>query len=349
MAKAAASARVVRICDSADDAVALRLRVLDELRRVVGFDAFAWLLTDPVTSVGSAPLADVPCLSELPRLVRLKYLSEVNRWTRLGRRPVGLLSEATEGALARSLLWEELLSDYEVGDVASVVFRDAYGCWGFLDLWRFETTGRYAADEAAFLERMAAPVAAGLRRCQANTFVGRPPRDSHRPGPVVLLLSPDLDVVGQTPETHEYLRLLVPPPEGQPPVPASAYNVAAQLLANEAGVDANPPRARVHLADGLWLTVRAARLGGSTGAADSDIAVTVEESSPTERVELFSRAFALSARERELLTRLASGLDTRHLAAAMHLSEHTIQDHLKSVFAKTSTHSRRSLLARALG
>jgi DNA-binding NarL/FixJ family response regulator len=53
--------------------------------------------------------------------------------------------------------------------------------------------------------------------------------------------------------------------------------------------------------------------------------------------------------ERELLTRLASGLDTRHLAAAMHLSEHTIQDHLKSVFTKTSTHSRRGLLARALG
>ena len=52
----------------------------------VPFDAYAWLLTDPQTSVGSSPLADVPCLPELPRLIRLKYLTEVNRWTICGPR-----------------------------------------------------------------------------------------------------------------------------------------------------------------------------------------------------------------------------------------------------------------------
>ena len=33
----------------------------------------------------------------------------------------------------------------------------------------------------------------------------------------------------------------------------------------------------------------------------------------------------------------------------MFVSGHTVQDHLKSIFAKTATRSRRSLLARALG
>lgn len=33
----------------------------------------------------------------------------------------------------------------------------------------------------------------------------------------------------------------------------------------------------------------------------------------------------------------------------MFVSEHTGQDHLKSVFAKTATKNRRMLLARALG
>jgi DNA-binding CsgD family transcriptional regulator len=33
----------------------------------------------------------------------------------------------------------------------------------------------------------------------------------------------------------------------------------------------------------------------------------------------------------------------------MFVSEHTVQDYLKSIFAKTATRSRRSLLARALG
>jgi DNA-binding CsgD family transcriptional regulator len=33
----------------------------------------------------------------------------------------------------------------------------------------------------------------------------------------------------------------------------------------------------------------------------------------------------------------------------MFLSEHTVQDHLKSMFSKTATRNRRSLLSRALG
>ena len=65
--------RVARICDSAAEARTLRLRLLEEIKQAIGFDCYAWLLTDPQTSVGSAPLSDVPCLPELPRLIRLKY------------------------------------------------------------------------------------------------------------------------------------------------------------------------------------------------------------------------------------------------------------------------------------
>jgi hypothetical protein len=56
-------------CESLADARTLRLGLLGEFRHVVPFNAYAWLLTDPETSVGSSPLADVPCLPELPRLM----------------------------------------------------------------------------------------------------------------------------------------------------------------------------------------------------------------------------------------------------------------------------------------
>ena len=60
-----------------------RAEVLDRLRRVVGFDWYAWVLTDPGTTVGVDPLAHLPDLTLLPSVVRLKYLTTINRWTSL--------------------------------------------------------------------------------------------------------------------------------------------------------------------------------------------------------------------------------------------------------------------------
>ncbi|MFJ2236550.1 LuxR C-terminal-related transcriptional regulator [Streptomyces sp. NPDC087859] len=327
--------RVVRLCEAGGDARELRLRLLDELRATIGFDAYAFLLTDPETSVGCAPIADVPVLRELPRAIRLKYLTRANRWTEL--RDAALLSDLPDRSA--SPLWNELLRRHGIRDIASAVFRDRHGTWGFLDLWRRDRD--FTPAEAALLADLTVPITTALRRSQAATFVVRPPHEP-RSEPLVLVLSPDMGVVGQTPGTHAYLRVLVPPENGRPTVPAGAYNVAAQLLAVEAGVDDHPARARVHLADGLWLTLRAARMEGA-------VAVTIEESAPAERLSVFCRAHALSARETELVGLLAKGGDSRTVAATMHVSEHTVQDHLKSVFAKTGTHNRRALLARALG
>lgn len=85
MTLAAVLDRVRRIGAAATDSRALRSAVLDELRRVVPFDAYVWPLTDPETSVGVAPLASVPppLMPDLPRLIRLKYLTRTNRWTGL--------------------------------------------------------------------------------------------------------------------------------------------------------------------------------------------------------------------------------------------------------------------------
>jgi DNA-binding CsgD family transcriptional regulator len=318
--------------------------VLDEIRRVVGFDAYAWLLTDPETSVGAGPLADVPCLPELPNLIRLKYLTRLNRWTRLPR-AAALLSAATGGDLSRSLLWRELLHRYGVGDLASAVYRDRYGCWGFLDLWR--VGGRFTAADEAFLVDIAAPVTATLRRTLAATFVPVAPRRAHGPG--IMLLGPDLYVRAQTPETDAYLRTLVPPEGDRAAVPSGAYNVAAQLLATEAGIDANPPTARVHLDGGTWLTLRAARIGPAERGPQRDIAVGIEQVTPDARAALFARVHGLSPRQAELLIALASGADTRDLADRLFLSEHTVQDHVRSMFAKTGVRSRAALLARAFG
>lgn len=336
---------IERIARARSDARALRRALLEEIGRSVGFDAHAWLLCDPGTEVGSDPVADVPCISELPRLIRLKYATDVNRWTRM-RAPVATLLEATDGRPERSLVWRELLSAYEVRDVASVVFRDRFGCWAFLDLWRIGSSGTFTREDAGYLNAIASPVTAALRLAQAQTF--HVPNAAPAPdGPAVLVLSPDLRVRAQTSETEAYLRALVPPAADRQPIPAGAYNVGAQLLAGEDGVDDRPPRARVHLGRGVWLTLRAARILGDT--AQSDIAVTIEPTSTSERLALFALAHGLTKRETEIVAVCGRGADTRALATELFLSENTVQDHFKSIFAKTGARSRGELLASARG
>jgi DNA-binding CsgD family transcriptional regulator len=333
------------------DERSLRVALLDAVRAEVAADAYAWLLTDPETEVGGAPLADVPCLPELPRLIRLKYLTPVNRWTLLAG-GVARLHAATAGHLERSLAWRSLLARYDVVDVASVVFRDRFGCWGFLDLWRVGAHPPFTDAEARLLAGAVPPITEVLRHRQARHFgtvVPAPPPAPPPAGPVVLILGPDLDVRAQTPEVEGHLRALLPSGPDRAPVPAAAYNVGAQLLAVEAGVDDHPPMARMYAGGGTWLTLRAARIGARGPAGEGEVAVAIERSTPAERRGVFVRACGLSGREAELVAHLAAGADTRRVAAQMFLSEHTVQDHLKSIFAKTGTRNRRALLARVVG
>lgn len=346
--------RVRRMCEAATNSRALRIAVVAELRTAIGFDSYAWLMTDPHSWVGSSPLADVPCLPALPKLIRLKYLTDINRWTALPPTGLDRLQARTSGELHNSLVWRELLHRFDVIDVASLVFVDKFGCWGFLDLWRSRPSDPFSAGDAAYLRRLVKPLTEGLRRCQAATFTAGPGAAllTHA-DPAVLLLSGELDVVAQTGQAEQYLRMLVPPEGGRGPVPAGAYNVAAQLLAIEAGIDQHPPRARVHIAGGAWLTMQAARIAMTAAdpstTAPAEIAVTIELTSPADRAAIYASSHGFTRRESEVLERLLAGADSRDLAHGLHLAENTVQDHFKSMFAKTGTRSRRQLIGQVIG
>lgn len=341
-----AAERIEHVGGTDGSSRALRRALLEEIDRNVSFDAYAWLLTDPKTEVGCDPVADVPCMAQLPKLIRLKYATRTNRWTLMST-PVARLLEATGGNPARSLLWMELLAAHDVVDVASLVFRDRFGCWAFLDLWRIRPARPFSNEDAAYLRAIVPAVTDAIRRVQAESFHVTA-RASIPRGPAVLVLSPDLRVRAQTPDTETYLRALVPPLGDRQPVPAGAYNVGAQLLATEDGIDDHPACARVHLGHGAWLTLRAARIVESD-QAEPDIAVSLEATSIHDRMELFSLAHGLSKRESEIVTACARGTDTRGLSQQLFVSENTIQDHFKSIFAKTGTRTRGELLAIARG
>ena len=321
---------ILRHCRAGLPGRRLRLAVVEQLRQTMRFDAFVWVLTDPLTSVGVDPVADVPGVTDLPRTIRLKYATAVNRWTafegvtRLGDRA------------AESPLWREVQQPLGVVDVASVVFRDAHGCWGFLDLWMRE---QLRPDHLHLLGSVVAELTTALRISQAATLRKVPVAPLAQLGPATLLMNSELQIQSRTQGMDDRLRRLLPSRDGVAPVPAAALNTAAQLLAVEAGIDHNRPEARTHLGDGRWVAVRAARLQPS-----SLITVSIEPTSPDERLDLCVRAFGLTPREADVVRRVARGLDTASIAAELHLATYTIQDHLKSIFAKTGVSSRRDLV-----
>ncbi|MEV4209336.1 helix-turn-helix transcriptional regulator [Nocardia salmonicida] len=334
--------RIGRLCRADHSAKRLRELVLVEIRATLPFAGHVFALTDPVTAVATAPLADVPGLDFglLPDLIRARYLTPLNRWDTVRGTGAHSLLGATDGDPTRSLLWRTAQRDLGVTDSATITFADRYGCWGFLELLRY-TESPFTTAELTALSTLTSTLTVGLRRTVGATFVES---DARLPplGPAVVLLDDTLRVRARTAAAADSLLRLLPPDEPMPPVPASVYNAAAALLAIEADTPLGPATSRVHLGGNRWLTVKADRIG-------TDIAVALEPSTATERLDLFARAHGLSARESQVLTLLATGLDSHELATELFLSEHTINDHVKAILAKSDTRTRQRLLSRVLG
>jgi len=339
----------------------LRGSVLAEFGKMVPFDAFVWPLCDPRTTVGMAPRARIPCPEELPALIRLKYLSGPTRWTQLmdASLPALSLQHATEGEPSRSPVWREVLGRYDVRDVLSVVFADKYGCWAWLDLWRTgDAAGHFTRDESDYLGEVAAELTPGLRRSVARQFqAGSGPGSGlpagtglfDLPEQAVLTLDENLSVVGKTASVTRWLRLLQPGPSPHEQVPAEVLNVAAQLLAREAGVDDHEAESRVHIGRGRWAFLRATRLDPGQQDAAPPLAVTIQACTPSDQLDMFARSYGLTPRQWELLQLAATGADTGTMAAAQGVTNYTVQDQFKQIFQVSEVHSRASLLALALG
>ena len=98
--------------------------------------------------------------------------------------------------------------------------------------------------------------------------------------------------------------------------------------------------------DGTTVAWELALLEGSGVDGGEAVLAVVRTSCAEERPELpkVLAAFNLTRREREVVEYLVCGKSTREIAEAMGISLHTVRDHLKHLYRKTGTRSRRQLL-----
>lgn len=113
------------------------------------------------------------------------------------------------------------------------------------------------------------------------------------------------------------------------------------------GVRNDPWQSRLELSDGTERTCEIVPLQtGTDGFGRVVLAILREVGLPPDRrVAEFATQHRLSPREREVLRLLVRGFDTTELADRLGISPHTVRDHLKHVFRKTSSRSRSEVLS----
>ena len=199
--------------------------------------------------------------------------------------------------------------------------------WGTFTGFRFEDKPAFAPADVARAASLSERLAKGFRRAFLYAAVQRP-GDLDRP-PGAFTIDQEGNFVATTQAAEEWLDTLV---EGQ---------VSTLVSSLVVGVRRTGSRSVTVAGSAGPLTFHALPLKGS----EDEISVIVEYPRPIRLTSLVIEAYGLTPREREVVELVLKGLATRQVAGDLEISEYTVQDHLKSVFAKTGTATRGELLA----
>jgi DNA-binding CsgD family transcriptional regulator len=328
--------QVLRICRSGLDVTELQQQVLAALRRAMTIDAAFFATADPETLLFTGAHSEDPLIAMTPMFLDNELNGhDVNTFPELVRDPghVRSLDTATRSAWDESPRYRDIMRPVGLGDELRAALVVGGHCWGYLCLHREDGAHGFTAAEADLVRRVAPHIAHALRQA---ILLHRPaPGAQRRPG--VVLLDERMELVASTPEADALLPL-IGHGSTRLPLPVSVYSVAAALMT--AG---QPPSLRVRAADGGWLSLHASRLGLTT-----QIAVVVEAAEPQSTLSLLLAAHGLTTRELDVARHVLRGDSTKMIANTLHISAHTVQDHLKSVFDKVGVRSRRDLVGRLL-
>jgi DNA-binding CsgD family transcriptional regulator len=324
------------------------------LVRAVPFDGICLLTIDPATLLPTGEIAEggLPAAAMI-RLTEIELREpDFNKFTALARahEPTASLSGATAGDLDRSLRQREVRRPSGFADELRAVLSGTTGTWGALTLLREARSPHFTPAEVRCVASLAGALADGLRRA---ALIGDAV-DGGDDDTGLLVLAADGTVEMANPAAGRWLDELGAGdrPGGHLPLAvraaASRARAAAADGANDGDGDGDGPtarlaRARIRTPAGRWVVVRGSLLGDGPG---SRVAILLEAARPPELAPLIADAYGFTERERLVTELVAQGFPTSEIAARLHMSAYTVQDHLKSIFEKSGTGSRGDLVAR---
>jgi len=343
-ARARARERLETLAHADLDSEEARRAAIAALRPALGFQRWCWPLTDPASALSTSGIAEFDLWAEVPRIAVLEEHGDITSKPSLvlGERASITLSAATGGDLARSTRWRECLRPYGIGDELMTVCRDHHGCWSSIELMRDSDDPPFSDDDAEFLHELAPMLAALIRNSLRDAGPAPHPKGRRLP-PATLIVDAELRPTSWTPAFKVWLGEL---PTGAEVLPPAVYELGTRVLTPPEAASGLPASVRVRTNTGRWAVIEGAPL---EGADRGNAAITIRSATADEVFDLLAKAYDLTRRERQLVALMLDGLATKQLAAALCISEHTVQDHLKAIFAKTHLHSRRELVSHLAG
>jgi DNA-binding CsgD family transcriptional regulator len=334
---------IVEICRSALSPEELRDRVLPRLRRVVPFDAAFWTTVDPTTLLFTQPHQEEIPAETIPYFIQNEFVDEdVNKWTALARTRTGVrtLAQETEGEMETSARYRDIFRPLGLRDELRAVLRVGGACWGYICLHR-GAGAPFSRQEVNYVHRLAPILAEGIR---TGLLVSTTEVADASDAPGLVVVGPNGCLLSTTEAGELWLEELGRPGANPSGVPVEIQALAAKLGSPDAGLG-GLPRLRVRTRAGRWAVLHASRM---TMPERQAIAVIIEEPTPAELAPVLMLAYGLTKQEQVLTGLICRGLSTNEIAARLHITANTVQDHLKSIFEKTGVGSRRELVATIL-
>lgn len=308
--------------------------VVAAMHDVCEFDACAVMLTDSDTTLPSGGIVEGFDPSMCAPFWDNELLDpDFNKFRDLLRcvDPVATLVDAVDGDLERSPRYQKFYGSNGVTDELRAVFSSGPSCLAVAVFTRSD--GCFTPEEVHDVRELVPVVTATFRASfgqMAVTVDGA--------GPAVIILDGDDEITSMTAGGARLLDDLRGHELDAARVPGLIRASAMRARWSRA---ATTVTTRMVGRSGQWLRVHVAPLQGDARS----VAITIEPARPDDMFKIVMESYGFTARETDIVVRLARGMAAKEVGRDLAISVHTVRDHIKVIYDKAGVNSRGELIA----